>query len=108
MLTELSEACLKRKLELCQELLYVADRLEGPSSKFRAIIVYDLQASLIQLAVRNKKLKKDDAITKAFEDIVTKLKEAHDILITEPELTDVITKNTEQLLSSLSQIGNPK
>lgn len=52
MCSEISEENLNRKIELCQELLDVADILEPGFSKFRGLLLYDLQAAVVVQAKR--------------------------------------------------------
>ena len=62
--TELSSKLLERKINLCTELLAVADILEPGASRLRGLLLYDLQAAKLVQAKRDlasKKILKADA-----------------------------------------------
>lgn len=49
---EMNDAAIKRKIELCQELLEVADVLDGGCSIFRGNLLLDLQEAMVVQAKR--------------------------------------------------------
>lgn len=51
--TELTDKLLERKINLCTELLAVADILEPGASRLRGILLYDLQAAKVVQAKRD-------------------------------------------------------
>lgn len=60
---EISDDDLERKIELCQELLDVADILEPGLSKFRGLLLYDLQEAMVVQAKRryeNEEMSRED------------------------------------------------
>lgn len=60
---EISDDLLERKIELCQELLQVADILEPGFSKFRGLLLHDMQAAIVVQAKRryeNGELSRED------------------------------------------------
>lgn len=59
---ELSDQLLQRKIELCHELLELADKLEPGWSRFRGTLLLDLQAAM---TVQTKREFETDKITKA-------------------------------------------
>lgn len=50
--TEMNDAAVKRKVELCQELLDVSDLFDGGYSIFRGNLLLDLQEALVVQAKR--------------------------------------------------------
>jgi len=51
--TELTDKLLERKINLCTELLAVADVLEPGASRLRGLLLYDLQAAKVVQAKRD-------------------------------------------------------
>jgi hypothetical protein len=51
--TELTDKLLERKINLCTELLAVADILEPGASRLRGLLLYDLQAVKVVQAKRD-------------------------------------------------------
>jgi hypothetical protein len=51
--TELTDKLLERKINLCTELLAVADILEPGASRLRGLLLYDLQAAKVVQAKRD-------------------------------------------------------
>lgn len=60
--TELPEKLLKRKIDLCHELIEIADKLEPGMSKFRGELLLDLQAAM---TIQTKREFEAGKITKA-------------------------------------------
>jgi hypothetical protein len=60
--TELSDRLLERKINLCTELLEVADVLEPGTTRLRGLLLYDLQAAMVVQAKRDLA---SDKVTKA-------------------------------------------
>lgn len=52
-ISEMSDELIERKIELCNELLNVADTLEPGLSRFRGSLLFDLQAAMAVQAKRN-------------------------------------------------------
>lgn len=57
----MNDKCLQRKIDLCHELLEIADILEPGYSRFRGNLLYDLQSAMVVQAKRDYD---DDKITK--------------------------------------------
>ena len=51
--TELSNKLLERKINLCTELLEVADILDPGASRLRGLLLYDLQVAMVVQAKRD-------------------------------------------------------
>jgi hypothetical protein len=60
--TELSDRLLERKINLCTELLEIADVLDPGATRLRGLLLYDLQAAMVVQAKRDLA---SDEITKA-------------------------------------------
>lgn len=57
----MNDKCLRRKIDLCHELLEIADILEPGYSRFRGNLLYDLQAAMV---VQTKRDYDNETITK--------------------------------------------
>ncbi|XP_063903884.1 SET domain-containing protein SmydA-8 isoform X2 [Zophobas morio] len=88
-LEELSDQLVDRKVQLCEELLDVAEILEPGLSRFRGSLLYDLHEALMAKV----KLGRKELEAKALEC----LKEAGQILETEPDLGPMVKKKMEKL-----------
>lgn len=60
-ITELSDYLLKRKIDLCHELLEVADNVDPGWSRFRGTILLELQAAMM---MQTKRDFEDEKLTK--------------------------------------------
>lgn len=58
LLLELNDKCLQRKIDLCNELLEIAEILEPGYSRFRGNLLYDLQAAMVVQAKRDYEIEK--------------------------------------------------
>ncbi|XP_030026011.1 SET domain-containing protein SmydA-8 [Manduca sexta] len=107
-LSEISDSLLKRKIDLCHELLEIADKLEPGWSKFRGTLLLDLQAAM---AVETKrefeagKLTKAGAQDQLMESMVL-LQEATNILRVEPHMKEVLEQKILELTSQLDPVEN--
>lgn len=70
-LLEMSDKCLQRKIDLCNELLEIAALLEPGHSRFRGNLLYDLQAAMVVQAKRDYEHEK---ITKEAAKVIKYLK----------------------------------
>ncbi|CAH0588908.1 unnamed protein product [Chrysodeixis includens] len=102
-LADLSNALLRRKIELCHELLEIADKLEPGWSKFRGTILLDLQAAMTVKTKRDYesgKLTKAGAQDELMESMVL-LQEATNILRVEPYMKDTLEAKINDLTNFL-------
>lgn len=102
-LSELPDHLLKRKLELCYDLLELADQLEPGVSRFRGTLLLDLQAAL---AVQTKREFETGKITKEgaqdqLMESMTLLQEAASILRVEPEMRPTLEAKIQDLSKQL-------
>ncbi|XP_036326131.1 SET domain-containing protein SmydA-8-like [Rhagoletis pomonella] len=100
---EMTDGAVKRKVELCQELLEVADILDGGWSIFRGNLLLDLQEALV---VQAKREFKSGLLTKAnvqekLAEAMELLKEAVEIMKLEPDMQEVLKERTQQLADEL-------
>lgn len=70
-IAEITDELLERKIELCQELLDVAEILEPGFSKFRGLLLYDLQAAVV---VQAKRRYQDGEVSREDVEVVACLK----------------------------------
>ncbi|XP_050347775.1 SET domain-containing protein SmydA-8 [Nymphalis io] len=102
-LTELPEYLLKRKIDLCHDLLEVADKLEPGWTRFRGTILLELQSAM---AMQTKREFEDDKLTKAgaqdqlMESMVL-LQEATNILRIEPQMKEILETKVQDLSNLL-------
>ncbi|XP_050334966.1 SET domain-containing protein SmydA-8 [Bactrocera neohumeralis] len=100
---EMNDAAVKRKVELCQELLEVAEILDGGWSIFRGNLLLDLQEALVVQAKREfergllTKANVQEKLTEAME----LLKEAVEIMRLEPDMQEALKERTQQLAKEL-------
>ncbi|XP_075159694.1 SET and MYND domain containing, arthropod-specific, member 2 [Haematobia irritans] len=100
---ETNKAALKRKIELCQELLEIAEVLDGGWSIFRGNLILDLQEAM---AIQAKREFLDGLLTKqATQDKLLEsmslLKEAIEIMKLEPEMKPILSERTQLLAKEL-------
>ncbi|CAG9788861.1 unnamed protein product [Diatraea saccharalis] len=98
-LSELPDHLLKRKLDLCHELLELADQLEPGWSRFRGTILLDLQAAMVVQTKRDyeaEKITKEGVQDELMESMVL-LQEAANILRVEPEMRPTLEAKIEEL-----------
>ncbi|GLH02468.1 SET domain-containing protein SmydA-8, isoform A [Gryllus bimaculatus] len=102
-LPELPEHLLNRKIELCHELLELADALSPGMSTFRGLLLYDLQAAMVVQAKRdfeNDKITKQNA-QDIMGDAMKLLQEASEILRQDPDMTDELQSKMTNLAKEL-------
>ncbi|XP_055907545.1 SET domain-containing protein SmydA-8 [Eupeodes corollae] len=102
-LHELCDAAVKRKLELCQELLEIADIFDPGWSIFRGNLLLDMQEVMVIQAKRDYA---NDLLTisgtqEKLQEAMEMLKEAVEILKFEPEMKELLQKKTEALSRDL-------
>ncbi|XP_023303762.2 SET domain-containing protein SmydA-8 [Lucilia cuprina] len=102
-LPEMNDAAIKRKIELCQELLEVADVLDGGWSIFRGNLLLDLQEAMF---VQTKREFLNGLLTQAatqekFLESMQLLKEAIDIMKLEPDMKQTLNERTQLLAREL-------
>ncbi|XP_075980489.1 SET and MYND domain containing, arthropod-specific, member 2 [Anticarsia gemmatalis] len=104
-LSELSDPLLKRKMDLCHELLEIADKLEPGWSRFRGGLLLDLQAAMTVQTKREfeaGKLTKAGAQDELMESMVL-LQEATNILRVEPHMKGALEAKIQELTSLLDE-----
>ncbi|XP_066994525.2 SET domain-containing protein SmydA-8 isoform X2 [Anabrus simplex] len=102
-LPELTDKQLARRIDLCHELLELADILDPGASRLRGSLLFDLQATMV---VKAKKDFQEEKITKsAAEDILGRamifLQEAAEIFRQEPEMVEKLQDMLENLSKEL-------
>ncbi|XP_013119232.1 SET domain-containing protein SmydA-8 [Stomoxys calcitrans] len=100
---EHNDAALKRKLELCQELLEIAELLDGGWSIFRGNLILDLQEAMVVQAKReflNGLLTREATQEKLLESM-NLLKEALEIMKLEPDMKQMLNERTQLLAKEL-------
>ncbi|CAK1555582.1 unnamed protein product [Leptosia nina] len=98
-LAELSDELLKRKVDICHELLEVADKLEPGWSKFRGTILLELQAAMVLQTKRDfdcDKITKAGAQDQLMESMIL-LQEATNILKVEPHMKETLEQKVREL-----------
>ncbi|XP_022118009.2 SET domain-containing protein SmydA-8 [Pieris rapae] len=98
-LSELSDELLERKVEICHELLEIADKLEPGWSKFRGSILLELQGAMVMQTKRDfeaDKITKSGAQEQLMESMVL-LQEAVNILKVEPHMKDALEEKVQEL-----------
>ncbi|XP_052755151.1 SET domain-containing protein SmydA-8 [Galleria mellonella] len=107
-LTEISDALLKRKVDLCHELLELADKLEPGWTRFRGTLLLDLQAAMTMQTKReyeSGKITKAAAQDQLMESMVL-LQEATNILKVEPDMRTALEVKIQELSSQLDAEEN--
>ncbi|XP_022822822.1 protein msta [Spodoptera litura] len=102
-LTELPNALLRRKVDLCHELLEIADKLEPGWTKFRGTLLLELQSAMTMKTKREfetGKLTKAAAQDELMESLVL-LQEATNILKVEPHMKTTLESKISELTSLL-------
>nr|XP_018907165.1 PREDICTED: protein msta-like [Bemisia tabaci]XP_018907166.1 PREDICTED: protein msta-like [Bemisia tabaci] len=99
MLSELSDDQLTNKINLCNDILEVANILEPGITKLRGVLLYDMQAAM---AVLTKKLLESEKITAAQADasmrqVISVLQDAAVILKTDPDLGYLLKDKVKDL-----------
>ncbi|XP_053954619.1 SET domain-containing protein SmydA-8 [Anastrepha ludens] len=103
LIRDMNDAAVKRKMELCQELLEVAEVLDGGWSIFRGNLMLDLQQALVEQIKREhaKGLLTAENVSEKIEEVMELLKEAVEILKLEPDMQDLLKERTHQLATEL-------
>ncbi|XP_069699805.1 SET domain-containing protein SmydA-8-like isoform X2 [Periplaneta americana] len=103
LLSELSSRQLERKINLCTELLEIADVLDPGASRIRGLLLYDLQAAMVVQAKRD--LAEDKVTKSAAQDIMvesmTLLQQAAEILKTEADMAQLLEEKLVNLSKEL-------
>ncbi|XP_055373089.1 SET domain-containing protein SmydA-8 [Condylostylus longicornis] len=103
LLHELNSAAVKRKIDLCMELLDIADIFDPGLSNFRGLLLLDLQ-EIMALQTKNEfnegLITKEDTQEKLMESMAL-LQEAVNILKVQPELVDMLQNKVENLSKSI-------
>ncbi|CAH0725550.1 unnamed protein product, partial [Brenthis ino] len=102
-LTELPDHLLKRKVDLCHELLEVAEKLDPGWSRFRGTILLELQGALMMQTKRDfeeDKLTKEGAQEQLMESMAL-LQEATNILKTEPHMKQTLETKVQDIKAML-------
>ncbi|XP_004931692.3 SET domain-containing protein SmydA-8 [Bombyx mori] len=107
-LSELSDNLLKRKIDICYELLEIADQLEPGWSKFRGTLLLDLQAAMTMQTKRNYesgKLTKEGTQDQLMQSMGL-LQEATNILKVEPNMKETLEMKIQELNGLLDGDGD--
>ncbi|XP_059048714.1 SET domain-containing protein SmydA-8 [Achroia grisella] len=107
-LTEISDQILKRKIDLCHELLELSDKLEPGWTRFRGTLLLDLQAAMTMQTKREYetgKITKAAAQDQLMESMVL-LQEATNILKVEPYMRTALEAKIQELSSQLDTAEN--
>ncbi|CAG9564520.1 unnamed protein product [Danaus chrysippus] len=102
-LNELPENLLQRKIDICHELLEVADKLDPGWSRFRGTILLELEAAMtikIKKEFEADMLTKTEAQDQLIENMVL-LEEATNILKIEPHMNEALKAKLQERLSIL-------
>ncbi|XP_068617853.1 SET domain-containing protein SmydA-8 [Battus philenor] len=102
-LAELSDDMLKRKVELCRELLELADKLEPGWTRFRGTILLELQSAMSMQTKREfetQKLTKSGAQDQLMQSMAL-LQEATNILRIEPHMIEALEIKVKELSNQL-------
>ncbi|CAH2235071.1 jg14554 [Pararge aegeria aegeria] len=102
-LSDLPDYLLNRKIDICHELLDVADKLKPGWSRFRGTILLELQAAMTMQTKREFEV---DKITKAgaqdqLMESMTLLQEATNILRIEPHMKEILETKLQELSTLL-------
>ncbi|CAG4991328.1 unnamed protein product [Colias eurytheme] len=100
-LSDLSDDLLERKVDICHELLEIADKVEPGWTKFRGTILLELQAAMVMQTKREfeaDKLTKAGAQDQLMESMVL-LQEATNILKVEPYMRETLEEKVKTLSS---------
>ncbi|XP_050677189.1 SET domain-containing protein SmydA-8 [Leptidea sinapis] len=107
-LTDLPDYLLKRKIDICFELLEVADQLEPGWTKFRGNILLELQAALVMQSKRDfevDKITKEGAQEQLMESMVL-LQEAVQILKVEPQMKLILEQKVNELATLIDSTSS--
>ncbi|OWR49372.1 hypothetical protein KGM_209725 [Danaus plexippus plexippus] len=102
-LKELPENLLSRKIDICNELLEVAEKLDPGWSRFRGSILLELEAAMtikIKKEFEAEMLTKTEAQNQLIENMVL-LEEATNILKIEPHMNEALQTKLQERLSIL-------
>ncbi|XP_011556296.3 SET domain-containing protein SmydA-8 [Plutella xylostella] len=102
-LSELPDHLLKRKIDLCHELLEISDKIEPGWTRLRGTLLLDLQSAM---TVETKREYEAEKITKAaaqdqLMESMTLLQEATNILRVEPYMRETLEAKIRELASQL-------
>lgn len=98
--SELSEESLNRKVQLCEELLKLADIFDGGWSIFRGNLLIDMEEALVTQALRSKDpLDCEEKLRNATE----MLREIRNIMKHEPEMQQLLLERQVILSSALER-----
>ncbi|KAJ9579509.1 hypothetical protein L9F63_004828 [Diploptera punctata] len=103
LLSELSDALVERKINLCTELLEIADVLDPGASRLRGLLLYDLQAAMVVQAKRdleNEKITKS-AAQDILAECMTLLQQSTEILKTEEDMKKLLEEKLVSLTKDL-------
>ncbi|XP_013179737.1 PREDICTED: protein msta, isoform A [Papilio xuthus] len=102
-LPELPNDLLNRKIEICHELLELADKLEPGWTRFRGTILLELQAAMSMQTKRefeDQKLTKTGAQDQLMQSMAL-LQEATNILRVEPHMVETLEAKVKELSNQL-------
>ncbi|XP_061718854.1 uncharacterized protein LOC133526315 isoform X2 [Cydia pomonella] len=100
---DLSDNLLQRKIDLCHELLEIADKIEPGWTRFRGTLLLDLQSAM---TIQTKREFETEKLTKAaaqdrLMECMVLLQEAANILRVEPHMKDALEAKIQELASQL-------
>jgi len=100
LILELSEESLNRKVQLCEELLELADIFDGGWSIFRGNLLIDMEEALVTQALRSEDpVECEEKLRKAAE----MLREIRNIMKHEPEMQQLLLERQVILNSALER-----
>ncbi|KAF4518907.1 hypothetical protein B566_EDAN006745, partial [Ephemera danica] len=116
LINDLSEEQLKRKRDICREILPVFDILEPGMSRLRGVTLYELHAPLMVLATRAAEARTimKSELQAALREVANCLERAAAILSFEPEgseersMAEAAAQGLEQVTEWRRRIGNAK
>lgn len=106
LLSELPDILMKRKIDLCKELLEILNVFKSGMSRSRAFMLYELHAPIVLYAKSQYDIgnfTKDEYLTEV-ENAREILKESHDILEWEDENVCLIVSSAKKSLENLDKL----
>lgn len=101
--TELSDVSLKRKVELCEELLEISNLFDSGWSIFRGNLLIALEEATVTQAMRLDEASECEAKLKKAAEI---LEEITNIMKHEPEMQQLLTERKQILDAALERFSN--
>lgn len=99
---ELSEKSLKRKVELCEELLEISNLFDGGWSIFRGNLLIELQETVLAQALSLENASECKAKLKQAAEL---LQEISNIMNNEPEMQQLLEERRQMLDAALARFA---